>query len=266
MRQGTRGLRAARSWYYSRMIIALAFAALGAVVASFVGVIAERAYTGQSFAQGRSRCNTCARELGPLDLIPVVSWLLSQGRCFTCGAKVPGLYPAVEVALALSYALAYERLGLTVALPLFLAALATLAFIVYYDIRHTIVPPESSLLLILLSVAFAVAAFPGTAALGSALIGAGAIGLGFLLLHALSSGRAMGLGDAPVAFALSLLVAPYALAGLFYSFWIGALCGIVILLGQRRGHRMGIEVPFVPFLALGYILAFFIQWNPLAFL
>jgi prepilin signal peptidase PulO-like enzyme (type II secretory pathway) len=26
---------------------------------------------------------------------------------------------------------------------------------------------------------------------------------------------------------------------------------------------MGIEVPFVPFLALGYLLAFFTQWNPL---
>jgi len=26
---------------------------------------------------------------------------------------------------------------------------------------------------------------------------------------------------------------------------------------------MGIEVPFVPFLAAGYLLAFFTQWNPL---
>jgi prepilin signal peptidase PulO-like enzyme (type II secretory pathway) len=74
----------------------------------------------------------------------------------------------------------------------------------------------------------------------------------------------MGLGDAPVALALALLAGPgLALAGLLFSFWIGALVGIAILVSRPKGHRMGIEVPFVPFLAAGYLLAFFTRWNPL---
>ena len=39
--------------------------------------------------------------------------------------------------------------------------------------------------------------------------------------------------------------------------------GVLILVLRRGGPRMGIEVPFVPFLAIGYLLAFFTQWNPL---
>jgi prepilin signal peptidase PulO-like enzyme (type II secretory pathway) len=94
---------------------------------------------------------------------------------------------------------------------------------------------------------------------------AGAIALFFFLLHVLSSGRAMGLGDAPVALALSLMAGTQAIAGLLFSFWIGALYGIFVLSTRRGGPRMGIEVPFVPFLALGFLLALFTAWNPLGF-
>jgi leader peptidase (prepilin peptidase)/N-methyltransferase len=242
------------------------FAALGALVASFIGVIAERANTGQSFARGRSRCNSCAKELGPLDLVPVLSWVFTLGRCRQCGAKVPFLYPALELTLAVVFAFAYLRLGFSLSLLFFLVALAILEFIVVYDLKHTIVPPSSSLALFLVALSFSIIASPTLGDFGLSLIAGGAIGFAFLLLHALSGGRAMGLGDAPVALSLSLLTAPYALGGLMFSFWIGALCGIIILLARRGGPRMGIEVPFVPFLAIGYILAYFVEWNPLAFI
>lgn len=74
----------------------------------------------------------------------------------------------------------------------------------------------------------------------------------------------MGLGDAPSVLGLSLLVGPGSvLPGVLFSFWIGALYGIVVLMTTPKGHRMGIEVPFVPFLALGFLLAYFTGWNPL---
>jgi prepilin signal peptidase PulO-like enzyme (type II secretory pathway) len=75
----------------------------------------------------------------------------------------------------------------------------------------------------------------------------------------------MGLGDTPVAFALSLLAGREAIAGVMFSFWIGAVIGILILVFRRGGPKMGIEVPFVPILAAGFLLALFSQWNPLPF-
>ncbi len=242
----------------------LPFALLGAITGSFVGVIAERLNTGQSFVTGRSRCNSCARPLGPRDLVPVFSWIIARGRCFTCGARVPWQYLVLELLLGSAFAYAYGAIGLTLALVPFLIALATLAFIVVYDLRHTIVPPTASVVLSLSALAYLLLQGLAGPFLGEALLTAGCIALFFFLMHVLSGGRAMGLGDAPVAFALSLLVFPYAVSGLLFSFWIGGLYGVIVLVSRRGGPRMGIEVPFVPFLAAGYLLAYLIEWNPLA--
>lgn len=247
-------------------LLILAFFILGAILASFTAVVAERAYTGESWVRGRSRCNSCARDLAALDLVPVVSWIANRGRCRTCKAHVPFLYALEEIVLGTLFALAYLTLGLVVALPVLLAALVVLAFVVIYDLRHTVVPPVASSLLIALGLLFAALTATSYATFGHTLLIAGVISLGFFLMFALSRGRLMGLGDAPVALALSLLVgASAAVPGLLFSFWIGAIVGIVILVTRPKGRRMGIEVPFVPFLAAGYLLAYFTQWNPLYF-
>lgn len=243
-------------------LLTFAFACLGAILASFVGVVAERINTGQSWMSGRSRCNSCARDLTGKDLIPVISYLWSRGRCFVCRAHIPLSYAVLELALALVFGLSYITLGLTFALPVFILAILVLAFIVVYDMRHTIVPTTASTLLVAVSAVFAYMVSATATDFGLTLLIAGIIGSAFFFLFFFSNGRAMGLGDAPVALALSLLTGPYAFGGLLLSFWIGALYGIAVLVLRKGGPRMGIEVPFVPFLALGYLIAYFAAWNP----
>jgi len=156
------------------------------------------------------------------------------------------------------------KLGISLPLIALLLALSTLTFIVMYDLRHTVVPTTASTLLILFSLGYALLTSGGNEHLGQTLLVAGVIGLLFFLVHFFSGGRAMGLGDSPVALALSLLTGgSLAIAGMLFSFWIGAIIGIAILVSRPKGHRMGIEVPFVPFLAAGYVLVYFTQWNPL---
>lgn len=248
------------------LILLAVFLGLGAILGSFIGVVAERVNTGQSWSNARSRCNSCARPLTGRDLVPVLSWLMARGRCFTCGSHIPASYMVMEAVLATLFLISYLVLGPTIQLVIFLSALVVLMFIVVYDLKHTIVPTVASNLLIVLGVAMLLLTSTYTETLAFALVCAGAIGLMFFLLHVLSGGRAMGLGDAPVALALSLLCAPYAVGGLLLSFWIGGVVGVGILVLRRGGPRMGIEVPFVPFLALGYLLAYFCTWNPLSYL
>lgn len=236
---------------------------LGAVSASFITVIVERLHTGQSWVQGRSRCNSCATLLGARDLVPVLSWILSFGRCRSCSSRVPLQYALTELATGLLFVGAYLKLGLAMALVPFLVALLAILFTVLYDLRHMIVPEAGWMVLLGAGVAYHVLLGVPLPMLGVYVMAAGFIGLAFYLLYALSRGRAMGLGDAPVALSLSLLVGPQAIAGLLFSFWIGAVVGIAILVLRRGGPTMGIEIPFVPFLAAGYLLAYFTQWNPL---
>jgi leader peptidase (prepilin peptidase)/N-methyltransferase len=244
--------------------LSFVFFLLGAIVASFVGVVAARLNTGESIARGRSRCDACGQELGAYDLVPILSYLATGGRARCCGARVSPYGPVAELALGALYALAYLELGLSWPLAALLIALALLLALVLYDLAHMILPPVLLAPFVLLALAFAWLVAPAPGSFGIVLVVALIIGGILALLHIVSGGRWMGLADAPLAFALALIAGPNAIAGFAYSFWIGAVIGIVLLLARPPGSRMGVEVPFAPYLALGFLLAFFISWNPFA--
>ena len=67
-------------------------ACLGAVAGSFLNCAALRIVRGEPFVKGRSHCPHCGHVLGPLELVPVISWLVQRGRCRACGAKISPRY------------------------------------------------------------------------------------------------------------------------------------------------------------------------------
>jgi len=235
---------------------------IGAVLASFACVIAERLGTREGWMRSRSRCNACARTLDARDLVPVVSYIVFRGRCRVCTSKIPASYTIAEIVLGsvfLLLSMQHFPAGLLAAWYVFSFLLTIL---VVYDLRHTIVPFKLSLLLVALGGGIGYLSTSLTPERAVICLVAAGIGMLFFLLHILSSGRWMGLGDAPVALALSLAVGKSALSGLLFSFWSGAVVGVFILVLVPSGRRMNTEVPFIPFLAFGYLLAFFTQWNP----
>jgi prepilin signal peptidase PulO-like enzyme (type II secretory pathway) len=247
-------------------MLPLSFFILGAIVASFAGVVNARLHTGQSFACGRSRCDACNAPLHPATLLPILSYIALRARATCCGAKISSYAPLSELILGGLFVCAYVKLGLSLALVFFLLALALLLVLVSYDLAHQILPPK------ILGLFVAVSAFAGALSASAReiwyadVLTALALGLSLLLVHVLSRGRAMGLADAPFVFALALLVGSSAFSGFIFSFWIGAVIGLIILLQRPLGSRMGVEVPFAPFLAMGFLLAYFTQWNPLTLL
>ncbi|MBU6321361.1 MAG: prepilin peptidase [Patescibacteria group bacterium] len=247
----------------SAVLAALCFG-LGAIIASFVGVLVGRLNTGQGIVFGRSRCDRCGAALAARDLVPVASWLLAGGRARCCGAWVSALAPISELVLGVLFALAYLSLGATLALALFLLAAALLAALVLYDLAHQILPPVLLGAFVFAAAGFAAIAAPSVAALRLTFLVAFVFALFFAALWLFSGGRAMGLADSPLVFGLALLAGRAAIPGFLFSFWIGAAVGIVLLARTPRGSRIGIEVPFAPFLAAGFLLAYFTLWDPLA--
>ena len=67
----------------------------GGFLASFASLVAWRVPRGQSVLRS-SFCPTCGHGLGPIDLVPVVSWLLLRGRCRYCGSAIPPRELVVE--------------------------------------------------------------------------------------------------------------------------------------------------------------------------
>ncbi len=78
---------------------AVAFAfVVGAMLGSFLNVVAHRVPVGESVVFGRSRCPHCRAPVRPRDNVPILSWLLLRGRCRDCGGPIAPRYAIVEAA------------------------------------------------------------------------------------------------------------------------------------------------------------------------
>jgi leader peptidase (prepilin peptidase) / N-methyltransferase len=75
---------------------------LGASVGSFTNVWAERTARGEKIS-GRSHCEDCNHTLGPLDLIPLFSYVYLRGKCKYCKARLPIQYFLVELITGLLF-------------------------------------------------------------------------------------------------------------------------------------------------------------------
>lgn len=89
-------------------------AVFGACMGSFLNCAAWRSVHGESVLKGRSHCTTCGHQLGFVDLIPVLGWVILRGRCRYCGSKIPARYPLTELAFAALTVLCLLRFDLSI--------------------------------------------------------------------------------------------------------------------------------------------------------
>ena len=85
-------------------------ALLGLLLGSFLNVCITRVPLAETIVTGRSRCRTCGHDIRWYDNIPLLGWLLLRGECRDCQAPISWRYPAVELATALWFAFAAQRL------------------------------------------------------------------------------------------------------------------------------------------------------------
>lgn len=67
------------------------------ITGSFLGVLYHRIPAGRSIGLDRSSCDDCGHVLSAIDLLPVVTWLATRGRCRHCGVGISAFYPAIEI-------------------------------------------------------------------------------------------------------------------------------------------------------------------------
>ena len=233
---------------------------LGSIVGSFLNVLILRYNTGRSIVYGRSTCFSCDRELSWQNLIPVFSFLFQGGRCSACQSKISGQYILVELLTAAFFLFMYVKLGLNASFIFYTLIFSLLIIIAVYDFRHKIIPDDFVSLFIVLAFARLgyVYMFLSPSHAISSFLG-GTVAASFLgILWLISSGRWMGFGDVKLVLGLGwLLPFCFGITLLIYSFWIGAVMGILINVFFKRVR----EIPFAPFLIAGFVVVFFFDLN-----
>lgn len=234
-------------------LLVVVLSGLGLIAGSFLGLVSVRLPTGQGIVAGRSRCAGCGRTLAPRDLIPLLSYVLTAGRCRLCGGRIPIRYPAMEIGcLALAAWAAVLH-------PAPLAAVLTallgwqLLLIAVVDAEHFWLPDE--LTLPLLALGLAASALLDGPTLWNSLIGAAA---GFASLWSLAwayrklRGReGLGGGDPRLSAAIGAWVG---WAGLPSVFLWAAAAGLSVVLATQLGRQRltgSSRLPFGVFLAVG---------------
>jgi leader peptidase (prepilin peptidase) / N-methyltransferase len=227
---------------------------LGAIVGSFLNVVAYRLPRHESLLRPGSRCPSCETPIKPYDNVPVLGWLWLRGRCRACGAPISWRYPLVEAVTGVLCACVVLKYGADSDVWLPLAFVILLVPVTLIDLDFHIIPNVLMAIGAVVALALLLAFQSGD--LGPHLIAALGAG-GFFLVAAIVYPAGMGMGDVKLAGVMGLYLGRAVVPAVFTALLAGTIVGAVIIarLGAAEGRKKGI--PFGPWLALGGVVGVF---------
>jgi leader peptidase (prepilin peptidase) / N-methyltransferase len=204
-----------------------------------------------NLAVPRSCCPKCKAPVLARDNIPVLSWLLLQGKCRQCRAPISMRYPIVEALTAALSATVAWQLGFGMTAGVFIMVSWALIALTFIDIDKMLLPDQLTLPLLWLALLFsltdAALVTPAQSIVGAA---AGYLSLWsvYWLFKLLTGKEGMGYGD------FKLLAVFGALLGwqqlpliILLSSCVGAVVGVILL--SVQGKDKATPIPFGPYIA-----------------
>ena len=204
----------------------------------------------------RSRCPSCGHQLGALENVPLLSWLIQRGRCKACGASISARYPLVELATGLLTALAIWRFGATWAgLGAALLGFVLIA-LTFIDLDTQLLPDSMTMPLLWLGLLFNLwdVYVPLQEAVVGAMAGYLSLWSVYWLFRLVTGKEGMGFGDFKLLAALGAWFGWTALpAIILLASVVGSVVGVSMILFAR--HKREVPIPFGPYLAGAGLLA-----------
>ncbi len=235
------------------VIFFVLFFIVGTIFGSFYNVVGLRLPQNISFVHGHSSCPYCKNQLRWYELIPILSYVLQQGKCNRCKQHLSKIYPLIEIVTGCLFACSYLHFGLVWGLVPTLLFISFLIIVTVTDLTYMIIPNKLLLFFLPLFI-FIRITYPLEPAYDAVL---GSIG-GLLLIAMIIfiSKGGMGLGDMKLFAVIGIVLG---LQGILVSFFIAVCTGGIIggyLLFSRKKTRKS-AIPFGPFLVLGSIISYF---------
>ncbi|NLW14699.1 MAG: prepilin peptidase [Erysipelothrix sp.] len=221
----------------------------GLIIGSFLGVIIDRLPLKLSIATGRSRCDTCNRNLTAFELIPIFSYFIQGAKCKNCKTPLSFRYPLLELITGFSFLLVYHNFGLTLETLFGIIFTSILIIIAFIDIDTMLIYDRFHIIIIVLAI---IEAFVFKKNLIHLLIASLIVSIPLLIVANITGG--MGGGDIKLMFASGLLLGINKIIVAFViAVVIGGTYGIITLLNKK--HKSSDAIPFGPYLCLGLYIS-----------
>jgi leader peptidase (prepilin peptidase) / N-methyltransferase len=235
---------------------------LGLIFGSFITSFTYRIMLGEILPQGRSHCPNCKSQILWYDNIPLFSYFVLKGKCRACHKHIGLRYPLIELSTAAIFVMIASSPP-QILLPTFHMGIWTLPFLLLItciliaifviDYEFQLIPDELSLAFFIISfsavILFSEPVYPS-------LLSGFSVALFLLMLHLITYGRGMGLGDVKLSLGIGILLGwPHTVSWLFSSFVLGAIVGIALLISGQA--KLGKHIAFGPFLVIGFFIVLF---------
>ena len=238
-------------WY----IVSIIF---GAMIGSFLNVCIFRLPKEESIVTPGSHCPHCQKPIKSYDNVPLVSYILLNGRCRYCKESISIQYPLVEGITALVSLILFVRFGPTLSYLFYFSFIAALIVISIIDLYHQIIPDVISLpgIGVGLLASLAIPQIDIIDSLIGALLGGGSLFIVATLYQWLFKREGMGGGDVKL---LAMIGAFLGWKAVILTILLGSLLGSIsgIIIMVLRGKDFKYAIPFGPFLSLGAVIALF---------
>ncbi|MFW6110090.1 MAG: prepilin peptidase [Patescibacteria group bacterium] len=257
------------------MLTGLIFSFLfGIAVGSFLNVLVDRSVR-EASVFGRSYCESCGTPLPWYDLVPVLSFFILKGKCRYCDKKISWRLPLVEFLAGSGFLFVYwyffyypgllNTYSLPVALLLlsyYLVVFSLCVVLFFTDLEYGLLPNSLTFSLAgfvfffqLIFYLFALP-YPIDGTLLLRLLCGFCFAAFFALLFKLSGGKAMGGGDAKLAFSIGLVLGwPLTLVSALLSFLFGGLISVILVLVGYKNLKD--TIVFGPFLISSFLAVLF---------
>jgi prepilin signal peptidase PulO-like enzyme (type II secretory pathway) len=221
---------------------------LGACLSSFLFASAyriEKGYKYSDFVLLPSSCEKCNRKLSVIDLIPILGYLLTVGRCRSCGNKINVIYPLSELFLGISFVVLYY-----ISAPVYIFfVLLSLVFLSYFDIESMSIPKNITdglvFIFVIIYLVFVPISFQVITLLS-------VIVLFFIILNMVK--KSFGFGDLIVVMYTSLyLSVTYILHYLFLIVFIGSIISIILVISRRITLKD--YIPLIPIITVSFLVS-----------
>ena len=236
-------------------------AIFGLAIGSFLNVVIYRVPIHKSIISPRSSCPSCAAPILERDNIPILSWLILNGKCRSCHAPISARYPLVELLCASLFAGSAARFGFDWFLPVSLVLLATLLALSFIDLEHLLLPKVIIYPSLVTVLALLILDSSITNSWHRLLIASICSAVWFVVFFTINAlgPRLLGFGDVRLSLILGLglgwLGIGYVILGFFASNFLGAMIGLLLIASKKRTRDQ--PLPYGVYLALGTALTLF---------